>query len=220
MESFQLTFADDKFSDFSENVDCPHQQERLTISSCDWLRLAPAPWDANEAPPSRPADSLLLCGLIPFSTAQQKTKRRVGGVHSTHCPGTTLATVPPKSAGISVFCHYANAQGHYNTQCTHEEGCVMNMNSQSTYNLISGPCGCMCSRGVTHTQTPRCFQAPGAGEKRLPNFPSRSTRLHMQMLITTGACMGQSAGWWNSLCILLPPPPPTGRRFHSYSPGW
>ena len=58
---------------------------------------------------------------------------------------------------------------------------------------------------VTQTQIPSCFQAQGAGEKRLPNFPSWSTRLHMQMLITTGACMGQSAGCWNSLCISLSP---------------
>lgn len=70
--------------------------------------------------------------------------------------------------------------------------------------------------GVTQTQIPCCFQARGAGENRLPNFPSLSTLLHMQMLITTGACMGQSAGWWNSLCISLYPP--TGRRFHSYFP--
>lgn len=28
-----------------------------------------------------------------------------------------------------------------------------------------------------------------------------SARLHMQMLITAGACWGQSAGGWNSLCV-------------------
>lgn len=74
----------------------------------------------------------------------------------------------------------------------------MNMKSQNTHEFIQ-------------SQTRRYSQAQGAGEERLPNFPSWSTCLHMQMLITAGACTGQSAACWNSLCISLGPLPPPHR---------
>lgn len=59
---------------------------------------------------------------------------------------------------------------------------------------------------AAQTPTPSCFRMQGAGEKRLPNFPCRSSRLHVQMLITTGACMGQSA-WLEEQLVHLPLPP-------------
>lgn len=79
------------------------------------------------------------------------------------------------------------------------------------------------------TPVPSCFRMQGAGEKRLPNFPCRSTRLHVQMLITTGACMGQSARLEEQLVHLpLPPqvpvstvtPPADNKDNHLRFPSW
>lgn len=65
------------------------------------------------------------------------------------------------------------------------------------------------------TPVPTCFRMQGAGEKRLPNFPCRSARLHVQMLITTGACMGQSAAPEEQLARL---PLPTHSPFPQLHP--
>ena len=142
--------------------------------------------------------------------------------HTHTPPGPPIPTVHSKKCRrkyIPLLCKCTGTLKKH--KCTQEQGCVMNMKSQNTHNLIlcacflSTPCThthtythkhthtCTHIHTVTQTQIPSCFQARGAGEKRLPNFPSWSTRLHMQMLITTGACMGQSAGCWNSLCISL-----------------
>lgn len=203
IKSFPVTFAENKFF----KCDCPYQA-RLTISVFLWTRLVPAPWDGNEALPAGPlSDS---CCVASSLLALHSKNKEVGGVCSTQCPWSTHTNCASKKCRRKYF---SGMQIHRDIKihkCTQEQGCVMNMKSRNTHNLIL--CVFLCTlcthtrtHAVTQTQLPCCFQAQGAGEKRLPNFPSWSTRLHMQMLITTGACMGQSAGCWNSLCIALSP---------------
>lgn len=188
-----------------------------------WLRLVQAPWDGNEA---------LTAGLLTASCcvassllAVHSKNKDVGGWRQFDPvpPGPPIPTVLPESAGVSIFqlCKYTGTLKYTSAPRNRD---VLWIWSHGT-NIILCVCA-PCVHTHTHlhvhkatlTQLPCWFQAQGAGEKRLPNFPSWSTRLHMQMLITTGACMGQSAGCWNSLCISLSLP--TGRRFHGYSPGW
>lgn len=77
-------------------------------------------------------------------------------------------------------------------------------------------------------QSPRALLLSGAGEKRLPNFPCRSSRLHVQMLITTGACTGQSARLEEQLVHPPPPqvpvstvtPPADNKDNHLRFPSW
>lgn len=70
---------------------------------------------------------------------------------------------------------------------------------------------------VCVTRTNSCFQMQGAGEDRLPNFPCWSTRLHVQMLITTRACTGQSARLEEQL-VHLSLPLPHGSLFPQLHP--
>lgn len=78
IESFPLTLADNKFFHFSEHCDCPYQQARLTISVFLWTRLAPAPWDGNEALPAGPLTA--SCCVASSLLAPHSKNKEVGGL--------------------------------------------------------------------------------------------------------------------------------------------
>lgn len=174
-------------------------QRKFTAGFC-WQPVLPLSRGcAVMVPISSWAD--LLPVVILFNTAQQKNK---GWVATIPPSGPSTPTVP-QSAAVSVcwLCKCAGTLKHTVWMWM----CVV----------------------PAQAPVPSCFWMQGAGEKRLPNFPCQSTCLHAQMLITPGACMGQSARLEEQLVHLpLPPqvpvstvtPPADNKDNHLRFPTW
>lgn len=102
-------------STFLSTVTVPISRQAVDLLALSGRNSLLFPGMIMRRSPSRSADSLLLCSLIPFSTAQQKKKAKQRGAWLASFrpsgPATPSPTVLLKSA-VTFFFYYANAQGH------------------------------------------------------------------------------------------------------------